>query len=118
MPEYGLFHRPSRLDFNQPSEPPLPKILKQEAERQRQTQEAQAATIRISQKATELLHQNEKSIAELKRIADAAEHRAQLAEKEAETAKRDAHFSKAMAVLALLVSTGSLVVAIVALFVR
>ena len=118
MPEYGLFNGFTRSDIDQPPDFPLPKILEQEAERQKQTQEAPKATIRMSQKTTELLLQNEKNTAELKRIADAAEQRAKLAEKEAESAKKDAKFSKVISVLALLVSVGSLAAAVVALFMR
>lgn len=118
MPEYGLFNGFTRSDIDQPPDFPLLKILEQEAERQKQTQEAQKATIRMSQKITELLLQNEKNTAELKRIADAAEQRAKLAEKEAESAKKDAKFSKVISVLALLVSVGSLAAAVVALFMR
>ena len=94
MPEYGLFNGFNRSDIDRPPDFPLPKILEQEAERQKQTQEAQKAAIRMSQSATDLLRQSEKNTAELKRIADATEQRAKLAEQKAEAAKKEAAQSK------------------------
>ncbi|MBD9090615.1 MAG: hypothetical protein EGR72_11355 [Clostridiales bacterium] len=46
MPEYGFFDGLTRSDLDQPSDFPLPKILEQEAERQKQMQDAQKATIK------------------------------------------------------------------------
>lgn len=54
----------------------------------------------------------------LKRLAQSAEEQVVLAKQEAESAKKDARFSKIMSILALLISAGSLAVAIIALAVR
>jgi len=54
----------------------------------------------------------------LRRLAESAEDQVTLARQEAESAKKDARFSKIVSVLALLVSAGSLAVAIIALAVR
>lgn len=63
-------------------------------------------------------HMSEKmdgQLEELRRIADAAEQRAKLAEAEAASAKKDSRFSKTVSVLALLVSAGSFLVAVLSL---
>lgn len=59
---------------------------------------------------------------ELKRLADSSEHRAILAEEDskrasaaAKTARRDSLFSKIISIISVLISIGSLTVAIVAL---
>ncbi len=54
----------------------------------------------------------------IKRLAQSAEEQVVLAKQEAESAKKDARFSKIMSILALLISAGSLAVAIIALAVR
>ena len=69
------------------------------------------------EKMKEFARQRERD-EDLKRLAQSAEEQVVLAKQEAESAKKDARFSKIMSILALLISAGSLAVAIIALAVR
>ena len=113
MPEYGLHERPQRSDDCIPADfcIDLRSFETQERERLQREQRAQESAILAER-------QFAKSHSELKRIADAAERRATLAEQEAASARKDAGFSKVLSILALLVSMGSLSVAILSFIFR